>query len=256
MRFKLELSYDGTAFGGWQKQPSGTPTVQGSLEKMLTQILNEPIRVQGSGRTDAGVHAVRQIAHFDCERSLDGPKFLRSLNALANDGLVVRSVWSAPDEFHARKSATQKTYHYRVWNSKTPPVFQRRYSLWVPKPLSLLRLNDLSQPLNGEHDFKSFQTQGTPVNSTVRTIFEAKWLQLSPQTLEFRISGSGFLKQMVRNIVGTLLHSERNGLDPTEITQILQARDRGKAKATAPPHGLFLFRVKYPQSLDNKCRKI
>lgn len=255
MRYKMVLSYDGGCFNGWQKQPHGPPTVQGTLEDILKKILQKPTRVLGSGRTDTGVHAVAQVAHFDAEKALNH-SFFRSLNALCPDGLVVKQLTTAPDDFHALASATGKTYIYRIWNAPVGSVFRRQYAHWIPNPLDIDRLNELSQHLVGEIDFKSFQTSGTPVRTTVREVTEARWRRIRPHLLEFRISGEGFLKQMVRNIVGTLLYLERNNEGPDRLKSILAATDRQAAKATAPPHGLYLLAVRYPPSLDNQCRKL
>lgn len=255
MRYRLTISYDGGCFNGWQKQSKGPATVQGTLEKILAQILRTPTRAIGSGRTDTGVHAVAQIAHFDCDKALDRSVH-RSLNALAPDSLVIKSVFSAPDDFHAVASSVDKTYIYRVWNSPIASVFQRHWSYWISKPLDLSALNELSAGLIGERDFKSFQTRGTPVATTVRTISEARWRAITPRLIEFRITGNGFLKQMVRNIVGTLLYLERKNLGESELRAILSASDRQAAKATAPPHGLYLLKVRYPPLLDNQCRKL
>jgi tRNA pseudouridine38-40 synthase len=255
MRYRLNLSYDGGCFNGWQKQNRGPETVQGTLEKILKQILRQPIRVVGSGRTDTGVHAHVQIAHFDYDKELNR-SFLRSLNALAPEGLVIRSVEHTPEDFHALASCTSKTYIYRIWNAPVPSVSRRHWSLHVKKPLDLKKLNDLSQILIGEIDFKSFQSRGTPVATTVRHITSAKWRRVSRHLIEFRITGEGFLKQMVRNIVGTLLYLERKNMTVDDLKVILAAGDRQAAKDTAPPHGLFLYRVEYSPVLDNQCRKI
>lgn len=255
MRYKMVLAYDGGCFNGWQKQPSGPPTVQGTLEKILKQILGQPTRIIGSGRTDTGVHALMQVAHFDSDKSLNS-SFTRSLNALAPDGLVIKSLQTAPDDFHALASVESKTYVYRIWNAPVPSVTRRHFSLHVMKPLDVEKLNDLSRLLIGELDFKSFQSRGTPVATTVRKVSRAEWRHASRHMIEFEIAGEGFLKQMVRNIVGTLLYLERKGLSQEDLGSILEASDRQAAKATAPPHGLFLYRVKYPAALDNRCRKI
>lgn len=255
MRYRMVLSYDGGCFNGWQKQPEGPPTVQGTLEKILKQILGKPTRIVGSGRTDTGVHALMQVAHFDSDKELSS-SFARSLNALAPDGLVIKSVEQAPEDFHALASVESKTYIYRIWNAPVPAVARRHWSLHVSKPLDVEKLNDLSRLLVGEVDFKSFQTKGTPVATTVRKVTHAEWRHVSRHLIEFRITGEGFLKQMVRNIVGTLLYLERKGLSQSDLQDILEASDRQAAKATAPPHGLFLYRVKYPAALDNRCRKI
>jgi tRNA pseudouridine38-40 synthase len=256
MRYKLLLSYDGGCFNGWQKQTLGGKTVQGSVEEILAQLLNGKTRVLGSGRTDAGAHAVGQIAHFDSERVIDGEKFLKGFNAIAPEGLVAKAIFLAPDNFHALSSAVHKTYIYRIWNHPKLSVFQRKYSLWVQQPLDLEKLNDFSSVLLGLHDFRSFQTRGTPVKTTTREITKAEWRRRSGHNIEFRISGNGFLKQMVRNIVGTLLYLDRKGGTKADLEAILAAMDRQAAKATAPAQGLYLLRVDYPETLDNQCRKL
>ncbi len=253
---KLLISYDGTAFQGWQKQP-GVTTVQGTIESALSQIYNEPIRIVGSGRTDAGTHAVGQVAHFAPPKVLNAePRLVRALNSLLPETAVIKGAWEAPPEFHARKSAIRKTYIYRIWNHPIRSALWHHRALWVPAPLDLKRLNLLSSVIKGRKDFKSFQTQGTVVKSTIRRIDQCVWRQRAPGLIEFVITGNGFLKQMVRNLVGTLLYLERNQLQPTDLLDIFEARDRQAAKATAAAHGLYLYRVQYPLTLDNKCRKL
>lgn len=255
-RIRLVLSYDGTPFQGWQKQP-GLSTVQGNLETVLSQIYNEPIKVTGSGRTDAGTHAVAQVAHFDApEIPAREERLVRALNALLPDGIVVKAAYRAPEEFHALYSARRKTYIYRIWNFPTRSALWHQRALWVPAPLDLKALNRLSSRLVGRKDFKSFQSAGTPVKTTIRNVDLAEWRQISKGYVEFRIRGSGFLKQMVRNIVGTLLYLERRKGTAHHVEEILNARDRQVAKTTAPAHGLYLYRVEYPRSLDKKCLKL
>ena len=256
MRYKLLISYDGTDFAGWQKQP-GAPSIQSALEGVLSQIFNEPIKVTASGRTDAGTHAIGQVVHFTAPlKPATEPRLVRAINAMLPDSIVIKGAWEAPEEFHARKSAIRKTYIYRVWNHPIRSALWRQRALYVPHPLDLKRLNLYSQNLKGLKDFKSFQTTGTPVKSTVRRIDQAEWREVKPGLIEFRITGNGFLKQMVRNLVGTLLYLERHKADLSDLLDILDARDRARAKATAPAHGLYLYRVYYPSELDKKCRKI
>jgi len=253
---KLLLSYDGTEFHGWQKQP-GAPSVQSALETVLSQIYNEPICTFASGRTDAGTHAVGQVVHFPAPKILSTEhKLVRALNSMLPEGVVVKGAWEAPTEFHSRKSAVRKTYVYRIWNNPVRSALWRQRALWVPHKLDLEFLNLLARNVVGRHDFKSFQTQGTPVKTTIRRIDGCRWVQRSPGLIEFQITGNGFLKQMVRNLVGTLLHLERNKMTLSDLLNIFEARDRQAAKATAPAHGLYLYRVEYPGDLDNRCRKL
>jgi tRNA pseudouridine38-40 synthase len=254
-KYRLLLSYDGTDFEGWQRQIDGKATIQGAVEKAVAQICNEHINIVGSGRTDSGVHAEGQVAHFKTSKEL-GPNFIRSMNSLLPDTVSLLKVYEAPDEFHAQISAISKTYRYLIHNSEIPNALRRRFTTWQRKPLSIENLNAICEPLMGEHDFKSFQTTGTDVKTSIRTITEAHWGLIEPELIEFRISGTGFLKQMVRNIVGTAIYLHQNGQGPLEMSAILKELDRQAAKTTAPPTGLYLHRVVYPTELDNNCREL
>jgi tRNA pseudouridine38-40 synthase len=256
-KIKLLISYDGTEFQGWQRQPGGA-TIQGTVENVLTQIYSEPVKVVGSGRTDAGTHAVGQVAHFVPPKPFAQEKRLvRALNSLLPDSIAVKAAWHAPDDFHALFSAKRKTYVYRIWNHPIRSALWRNRALWVPNPLALDLLSQYAKGLIGEKDFKSFQTSGTPVATTVRRIFDCSWKPLkNGPLLEFRITGNGFLKQMVRNLVGTQLYLERHRSDLSRLYDIFDAKDRQAAKATAAAHGLYLYRVEYPPALDNKCFKL
>jgi len=259
-KIKLLLTYDGTDYHGWQRQP-GANTIQGTLEHTLTQIYNEPIQVIGSGRTDAGTHAVGQVCHFEAPKILQREERLQTaLNALLPDSIAVKGAWLAPDDFHALASATRKTYIYRIWNHPIRSPLWVNRALWLPKPLDLTFLNLLSRGCLGSKDFKSFQSTGTPVKSTIRHIDICEWQVRQKALVELRIRGNGFLKQMVRNLVGTLLHLERHrgatGAHLGELQRIFEARDRQVAKTTVAAHGLYLYRVEYPQALDKRCRKL
>lgn len=259
-KIKLLVSYDGTDFCGWQKQKEhkhgpDKPSLQETIEKALSQILNEPIDLCASGRTDAGVHALAQIAHFETSKAL--PKDLCwAIKSLLPNSIAVRQAWIAPEEFHSTLSAVRKTYRYWVWNSPRPSALLSRYSHWVRFPLDLDYLNEQAQYLVKNQDFKSFQSVGTPVQTTVREVYKARWTHRKGSLVQFEITGSGFLKQMVRNIVGTQLDLCTKGQPVEKIDEILKALDRRKAGTTAPPQGLFLYRVYYPRSLDIKCRQI
>jgi tRNA pseudouridine38-40 synthase len=259
-RIKLLVSYDGTDFCGWQKQKAHKhapekPSIQETIEKALFEVFTEKISLSASGRTDSGVHAVAQIAHFDTERPL--PKDLCwALRSVLPPSIVVKSAWLAPTEFHSTLSATHKTYRYWVWNSPRPTALLHRYSYWVRRPLELDFLNESCRFLIKNQDFKSFQTTGTETKTTVRKVYSAEWKELKNGLLEFRITGNGFLKQMVRNIVGSQIGLFLKDRKAAEMQDILEARDRTQALGTAPPQGLFLYKVYYPKSLDNKCRRI
>ena len=261
---KLQISYDGTDFCGWQKQKDhkhgpDKPSIQETLERALTRIFptedGSLVNLTGSGRTDAGVHALGQIANFQTDRAL--PKDLPwALRSTLPESIVVKKAWIAPDEFHSTLSATHKTYRYWVWNNQRPSALLARYSQWVRVPLDLEYLNQQAQFLLKKQDFKSFQSVGTPVQTTVREIYQARWQVRKPGLIEFQVTGSGFLKQMVRNIVGTQLELVIKSQPIEKMKEILEAKDRTVAGPAAPPQGLYLSKVYYPSELDNRCRQL
>jgi tRNA pseudouridine38-40 synthase len=259
-RIKLLISYDGTDFCGWQKQKehkhaSPLPSIQETIEKALSRVFNESIVMSGSGRTDAGVHAVAQIGHFDTEKTI--PKDLCwAIRGHLPSSIVVKAAWIAPSDFHSTLSATHKTYRYCIWNKQRSSALLDRFSWWVRHPLDLNFLTEASGFLIKNQDFKSFQSTGTPVKTTVREVYAAKWSAKASGIVEFSITGSGFLKQMVRTLVGTQVQLYLKDRRPSEMAEILEACDRQRAGPTAPPQGLFLQRVYYPPELDNKCRRI
>lgn len=255
---RMHVSYDGTDFAGWQRQQHQPHvlTCQGSLEKAISTIAGEFVRVLGASRTDAGVHANAQVAHFDFPRDPESFDFQYSIQCLTPKTLVVKDLFVAPRDFHAIALVTDKVYKYRVLNRKVPSALRRHFTYWVRHELDLDGLNEATQYLLGTKDFKAFQSQGTVVQTTVRTIKEASWTRLDEDTLEFTIRGDGFLKQMVRNIVGTLIELNKEAQPAFKVQEILETLDRRKAGPTAPAQGLFLNRVNYPESVDNGCRKI
>ncbi len=277
-RVRLHLSYDGTEFHGWQRQTDelGNQTFvtgQGTIEAAVKQIFGEKISVVGSSRTDAGVHAQMQVAHFDCKRDPASFKDLRySLQSLTPKWLVVKELFLAPEDFHSIACAVDKTYRYSILNRRLPSALRHRTTWWLREPLDLDLLNEASRFLIGTHDFKSFQTSGTYTETTVRTITKAEWRYSNPSvafgaentksnlevadTFLFEIQGEGFLKQMVRNIVGTLVDLQLNGRRPRDMKTIIEALDRRKAGNTAPAEGLFLTEVRYPPELDKRCLRL
>jgi tRNA pseudouridine38-40 synthase len=259
-RIKLLLSYDGTDYCGWQKQKkhkhaSELPNIQETVEKSLEKIFRHPISLSASGRTDAGVHAVAQVVHFDTERPL--PKDLCwALKSTLPDSIVAKAAYVAPDEFHSTISAVKKTYRYWVWNHPRGTALLARYTWWIRQPLSLEVLNSYCKYLEFKQDFESFRSAGTAVKHSIRQIYKAEWTPLKAGLVQFEVTGNGFMKQMVRNIVGTQVDMALRGLPAEHILEILQAKDRQKAGPAAPPQGLFLKRVYYPKELDNRCRQI
>lgn len=260
-RLKFKIAYDGTDYCGWQKQRSevyggAISSVQEQFEKALTRIFKEPITCVSSGRTDAGVHALAQIVHCDVPRDPKGIRFAMAMKSMLPSTLSVKQAWVAPAEFHSLFSAQAKTYRYVVHTGPTPPAILSRFCLWYPYKFDIERLNQISQYLVGTHDFKSFQSKGTEVATTVRKIYKAQWTQKSKYLYHFEICGSGFLKQMVRNIVGTELLFCKDNIEPKEILNVMELKDRSRAGWTVAPQGLFLLKVYYPQALDNKCLQI
>lgn len=254
-RILINLSYDGREFYGWQKQPHQEHTIQGILEQQLSRIFNTPIRVIGSGRTDRGAHALSQWAHADVPTDPTGLNLKRRLNRLTPDTLWIKNVFLAPKNFHAQRSSISKKYIYRVYSADWPNPFWLNTALHTDDPIDLELLNKLASQLVGTMDFASFQNSGTDVETSVRTVYKAYWVQTGPFAT-FHIVGDGFLRQMVRNIVGSLLWCSHQK-DPVEtFVKIIEYRDRRKATKPVPAHGLFLKWVKYPAELDNKCLKL
>jgi tRNA pseudouridine38-40 synthase len=259
-RYRLHVSYDGTDYCGWQKQgvhkyASPLPSLQQTLESALAHILNHPVEVSASGRTDAGVHALKQVCHFESSAKMP-IDLCWALRSKLPPSISVKESFLVPDDFHATLSAVRKTYRYWIWNHPRPPALLARYSWWLREPLSLVALNEISTALIGKKDFASFRTKGTPVKTTVREIFSAEWNQRPSGLLEFNITGGGFMKQMVRNIVGTLTNLAEAGETSQKMSHIISLVDRRAAGVTAPPQGLFLRQVYYPKSLDIQCRQI
>ena len=255
-RIRLHLAYDGTGYLGWQKQTKQEGrTIQGDFEKALFNLSRMKIVTVGSSRTDAGVHAQDQVVHFDFPTDkVDRFDLLRGLNRHLPEQIKVQKVLKAPSNFHANLSSQSKTYIYSILDSSTPNPLQTRQAHWIASKLDVEYLNRLSKCLLGEHDFKSFQTTGTPLATTVRSLTQLEWKRISENFVQVEVSGTGFLKQMVRNLIGTLLHRYwTKEQTPEDILAILAAQDRTRAHGTAPAKGLCLQAVKYPPELDKNC---
>jgi tRNA pseudouridine38-40 synthase len=243
-RIKCTVSYDGCNFKGYQIQDEHR-TVQGEIETVLKKIhKGEHIRIASSGRTDAGVHAYGQVFHFDSGLSIPEEKWKVAINSLLPADIHVLSAVTAADDFHARFDVIKKEYRYRVLNDKDRDVFKRNYTLYYPHPLNLSAINEALGFLKGTHDFTSFSSARTEVQDKVRTIYEAECLRQHDEII-FRIVGNGFLYNMVRIIVGTMLEVGRGDRTPTEISSILQSKQREQAGKTAAGHGLYLWHVSY-----------
>jgi tRNA pseudouridine38-40 synthase len=241
--FKITLAYDGTDFVGWQRQPEGV-SVQGLIEHALAEFDSVDVPVAGAGRTDAGVHARGQVASFTLARDIAPGTVLRALNAkLPETVRVVESV-VAPTEFHARFDARSKTYRYRIATGPVLSPFERRYAWHVAETLDVEAMRAGALRLVGRRDFAAFQSAGTTVHSTEREVFSAD-VSLSGDLLQVDVQADGFLRHMVRAIVGTLLEVGRGRQRAGWIDDVLSSRDRSQAGRGAPPHGLFLMAVEY-----------
>lgn len=243
--FKLTIEYDGGPFHGWQYQP-GLPTIQDEIQKILSMMTRTDIIVHGSGRTDAGVHALGQVAHFRSDTKISPDQFRIALNQMLPDGIVIRECRHVDDGFHARFSALRKTYRYVILNRPIPSAVGRQYHWNIRQTLDIPAMQAAAGHLVGEHDFKAFEGTGSPRASTIRRLDKAEFSK-DGDTIIFEISGSGFLKFMVRNIVGTLADVGKSKLTPEDVLSILHSRDRTKGGATAPAQGLFLYHVEYPE---------
>jgi len=238
------VAYDGTGFFGWQCQVD-KPTIQGELERILSIILNQKIKIHGSGRTDAGVHARAQVAHFRAKTRLAPDIIQKGVNSLMSAPIVIHDCCLTDPDFHAQYHVLSKEYRYYILNRETPTAIGRDY-LWHVKPfLDIYTMNQCCEYLVGEHDFKAFENTGSPRSSTVRTVFSASWAKMPYDRLEFCICATGFLKNMVRNIVGTLKDAGTGRINPEMFNQILCSCERPLAGATAPAKGLFLHQVNY-----------
>lgn len=242
-RIMLTVAYDGTAYNGWQVQPNGI-TIEGELNRALNELLGEDISVIGASRTDAGVHALCNMAVFDTDSRLSPEKIAPALNArLPEDIRVQRSVEVAPD-FHPRHCNTRKTYEYRIYMGKYENPIGRQYAHFVYVPLDVEKMREAAEYLTGEHDFKSFCVAKAQVLTTVRTIYEAE-VKKEGNYLIIRVSGNGFLFNMVRIIAGTLLEVGKGKLEPEQVKEILEAKDRQAAGPTAPARGLTLVSFEF-----------
>jgi tRNA pseudouridine38-40 synthase len=246
---KLTLAYDGHDFAGWQVQPDRA-TIQGTLVSVIEQLTGEKTLPQGSGRTDAGVHALAQTATVMIESPIPAANFGRALNDALPRAIRVLAVEEMPPDFHARRSALAKTYRYRIYRGDICSPFLARYVYHHPFPLDESRIIEAGALVEGEHDFTSFAAvdperskEGLEVNN-VRTIFQSQW-QRQGEELIYTVRGNGFLHHMVRNLVGTFLMVGKGSLAVADVRRILELRDRSAAAATAPAHGLFLVSVEY-----------
>lgn len=249
----MRVAYDGSGYQGWQVQPHG-PSIQGRLEEALRTLTHRQVKVYGSGRTDAGVHALGQVANFrmPCPPgkgpdAIDLHKLRGNLNGLAGPEIGVRAVVAVPEDFHARHSARGKVYRYQVFNRPYPPVFGRHRAWWVRQPLDVDAMRRAAGPLLGEHDFSAFRAAQCAARSPVRTLrrLEVTAPDGPECTLDIELDATGFLQHMARILAGTLVEVGLGRLAPEAVGALLEGRRREDAPATAPPGGLHLVRVEY-----------
>ena len=241
--YRLDLSYDGSGFRGYARQPD-VRTVQGELEAVLARIV-EPVDTVVAGRTDAGVHARHQVVSFFTAKTLQPDRLAHSLTKLLGPEVAVYAAAQVPDDFSARFSATRRTYHYRILNSRHPDPLRRAVSWHVKDQLDLRSMNRALEFLVGEHDFASFcrRREGA---STVRTMLSAGWSARPDSILELEIAGTAFCHQMVRSVVAFTVEVGRGRVEADTTPAVIRARDRNAARGAAPPHGLVLWQVDYP----------
>lgn len=240
---RLDLCYDGTRYRGWQRLPGKEETIQGKLESALTRILGEPIEISGSGRTDAGVHALRQTANFHCESDMVAEEILENLRRYLPEDIGIYSCKDASARFHARLNAKEKTYLYRIWNSEEPCVFSRRYVAVMPEKLDLKAMERGGALLCGEHDFSAFCGNAKMKKTTVRYLRTVQIRREGPE-VQLRFTGNGFLQNMVRILVGTLVEVGRGERAAEDLPELFGAK-RAQAGFLAPAKGLCLEEVVY-----------
>jgi tRNA pseudouridine38-40 synthase len=240
---KLTIAYDGTRFVGWQRQAEGV-SVQGLLEEALARLEGGRVTVHGAGRTDAGVHALGQVASVAMSIGHAPATLRRALNAVLPDDLRVLSVDEVGSDFHARFSARSKTYRYQIRNTPISNPFDRAYVWFVPESLDLHAMSRAAGAIVGTHDFAAFQSAGSETHGTTRTMTRSEWRDTGG-VLTYEIAGDGFLRHMVRAVVGTLVQVGRGRRPPDNIETLLEGRSRAEAGATAPAQGLFLVGVDY-----------
>lgn len=242
--YKMTIEYDGTRYKGWQSQKTTDVTIQGKLNHVFSKLEGKEVEVQGSGRTDAGVHALGQVAnvHLSVEKTI--PEILAYVNQYLPEDIGVMEMKEASPRFHARLSAVRKTYCYRIYNSSLPNVFERKWMCQVEEPLDVEKMQEGARYLEGTHDFAAFCRHVQKKKSTVRTIFKLAVIQKGNE-IDIVVTGNGFLHNMVRMIAGTLVEIGKGSREPLEIAGLLEGGTKVKAGVVMPPHGLILVDVEY-----------
>ena len=241
---KLTIEYDGREFNGWQKQPDKL-NIQGSIESAIEQITGEKVELNASGRTDAGVHALGQVANFKTNSNLPIEKFSIAINSKLKKSIRILQAEEVEEIFHSRLTCKRKTYRYIIDNSSVGSAIYRYLETHIPQKLDVERMSQAVKYFEGEHDFKAFKASGTSSKSSVRTIYEAKVYKVQPDKIYIELTGSGFLYNMVRIIAGTLVEVGLGKIDPQDIKKIILDGKRENAGKTLPPNGLYLVKVEY-----------
>lgn len=242
MKYKINIEYDGTKYKGWQRLKDNDKTIQAKIELLLSKLLDENIEIQGSGRTDAGVHAYAQVAHFETKDEMDLDKFLHICNQMLPNDIVIKGIERVPLDFHARYSVKSKFYQYKIWNSDIPSAIKRKYVYHISDKLDIDAMKEAANCFIGEHDFRNFTAIKTK-KSTVRNIFS---IEINKQNEEVDIifHGEGFLYKMVRLLSGTLINVGLGQLNLTDVKNMLESNEKIIINA-APAHGLYLLEVRY-----------
>ena len=241
---KLVIEYDGKEFNGWQKQPNKL-NIQGEIEQAIERITGEKVDLMASGRTDAGVHALGQVANFKTNSNIPIEKFPIALNANLKKSILIKSAEEVEERFHSRLNCKRKTYRYVINNSKYGTAIYRNLETHIPIKLDIQKMQQAIKYFEGEHDFKAFKASGTSSKSSVRTIYKAEVLDARNERIYIELTGNGFLYNMVRIISGTLVDVGLGKIEPEEIENIILSKDRQYAGKTLPPQGLYLLTVEY-----------
>lgn len=240
---KLTIEYDGKEFNGWQKQPNKL-NIQGEIEQVIERITGEPVELNASGRTDAGVHALGQVANFKTNSNIPIEKIPLALNTYLKKSIRIQKAEEVDERFHSRLSCKQKTYRYVINNSEYGTALYRNLEYCFPQKLDIEAMKKAAKYFEGEHDFKAFKASGTSAKSSVRTIYKAI-VDKNVDKIYIELTGNGFLYNMVRIISGTLLEVGLGKIKPEEIPEIIDSKDRERAGKTLPPQGLYLLEVRY-----------
>lgn len=241
---KLTIEYDGKDFNGWQKQPNKL-NIQGTIEQAIKQITGEEVELMASGRTDSGVHAIGQVANFKTNSNIPIEKIPIALNSNLKKSIIIKSAEEVEEKFHSRLTCKKKTYRYIINNSRYGTAIYRNFETHIPVKLDIEKMKKAIKYFEGEHDFKSFKASGTSSKSSIRTIYRAEIYAKDNEKIWIELTGNGFLYNMVRIIVGTLVDVGLGKIEADDIPKIIEAKNRGKAGKTLPPQGLYLVNVEY-----------